>query len=71
MYKRLSSAKPTYSKQSDINSYQKHKYYENLIMKRANLKNPNLDFETPFKVKIKLQSTFPNININKLSINKT
>jgi hypothetical protein len=48
------SARTSYSVKSNLRDYEKHKYYENLLLKNTNFVNPNLKFETPFKFKLKL-----------------
>ena len=55
------SARPTYSKESDLKDYQKKKYFEGLISQNKNIVNPNLKFDTPLNYKKKLDEYIGNV----------
>jgi len=45
--KRVTSARTFYPKKVLDNNYSSNMYYESMISKRENNKNPNLEFDTP------------------------
>ncbi len=50
------SAKPTYSTKSCIEEYSNNKYIENLIVKNSKNVNPNMNFDTPYNFRKKLEN---------------
>jgi hypothetical protein len=52
----LISAKPTYSTRKSIEEYNNNKYIENLIVKNSKNVNPNMNFDTPFNFRKKLEN---------------